>query len=273
MEHDDKTMALAKHLKVDPALITNEYGDYFNINQRTVKQGMTPEEYKKLAEDFRAVLDDECIELVTNAMLNPLKEIRWKKPFEKKGKIEKQDVVDSLQDFTYEFVSMFLDGMSEPAEKRVKQLKRLNAGEWKPPVKETPLDIYTRLKKEHLYVSNVLYHLVKDSVSHYSNTNYSESLRRAWLGQPVSDTRKDVTVDDGEYRVLLDDEADEAVEEYLDDMFEQIVDVPSHLTKYVDKQKWIDDQSGYRGESLNGYDGTEAEEEFEGTTYYIYRNN
>jgi hypothetical protein len=51
------------------------------------------------------------------------------------------------------------------------------------------------------------------------------------------------------------------------------VEVPSHLQNYVDKDKWIDDNSGNRGENLNGYDGNEEEVEFEGTTYYIYRNN
>lgn len=265
MEYDDKTLALAKHLKIDPALITNDYGDYFTINGRTIKNGKTPEQFKKLADDFRALLSEEMQELVTDAIVNPTKIIVTDMSGDK--------VETEITEYAYSEVSKFLEPMKERAAKRMEQLKRINAGEWKPPIKETAEDIYARLEKDNLYVVNVLYHLIKDRGDRYNDGAYSDSLRRGWLGQPISDTRKDRQVDDGEYRVLTDDEADDAVRESLDDLFDQIVEVPAHLTEYVDKEKWIDDNSGDRGETLNGYDGTEEEVEFEGTTYYLYRNN
>lgn len=278
MEYDDKTLALAKYLKCDPALIENNYGDYFTVNGRTIKDGKTPEQFKKLADDFRALLSEEMQELVTDAIVNPTKKVKVQvKSVEKRAglnnvvKTEEKEV--ELCEHAYSEVSKFLEPMKEKAAKRVEQLKRIHAGEWKPPIKETPEDIYARLEKDNLYVVNILYHLIKDRGDRYNNGEYSDSLRRGWLGQPISDTRKDRTVDDGEYRVLTDDEADDAVRESLDDLFDQIVEVPAHLTEYVDKEKWIDDNSGDRGETLNGYDGTEEEVEFEGTTYYLYRNN
>jgi hypothetical protein len=248
MEYDDKTMALAKFLEVDPALIENDYGDYYTVNARQVKRGKTPEQYKKVAEDFRFLLNEEMQELITDAIVNP-------------HPPEKLDEV-------YSTVSKYLEPIGERAVKRAEQMARLSYK----PAKETVEDVYNRLKQDNLYVVNVLYYLVKADKSDY-NTDHMVSLRRAWLGQPVSDTRKDEIAMDGEYRVLTDDEADDAEREYLDDLFDQIVEVPSHLQNYVDKDKWIDDNSGNRGENLNGYDGNEEEVEFEGTTYYIYRNN
>lgn len=248
MDFDDKTLALAKFLKVDPALIENDYGDYYTVNARKVKRGKTPEQYKKLADDFRSLLDEEHQEMITDVLVNPY-------PPEKKDEV-------------YDKVSAYLEPIGERAAKRAIQLERMSFK----PAKETVEDVYNRLKEDNLYVVNPLYYLVKGDASDY-NEAHIVSLRRAWLGQPVSDTRTDSTEMDGEYRVLTDDEADEAEREYLDDLFDQIVEVPDHLRDYIDKDKWIEDNSGERGQNLNGYDGGEEEVEFEGTTYYIYRNN
>lgn len=275
MEHDDKTLALAKFLKVDPALISNDYGEYYSVNSRTVKEGRTPEDYKKLAEDFRTLLSEEHQEMVTDAILHPHKKvtIKEKRLNPDTHKVDETEKTVDLHDHAYSVISEVLDAMKEPAEKRVKQLERLNAGTWKPPLKETPLDIYTRLSKEHFYVVNVLYHLVKGEDNY--NQKYVHSLKRAWLGQPVSDTREDRQVDDGEYLVLTDSEADDWEEEGLRNLFQEMTweHRNSFISKYLDEDGFVEDNAGNRGENINGYDGTEDEIEFEGTTYYIYRNN
>lgn len=292
MEFDDKTLALAKHLKCDPALIENNYSDYYTVNGRTVKEGRTPEQYKQLAEDFRTLLTEEDQQLVTEAIVNPNQKIKIKIPKTKKQLMEiamqypnpkdlkrleaekPEEKEYLLTEFVYNRINSSLEAMREPAQKRVEQLERLNAGTWKPPIKEQPLDIYTRLSKEHLYVSNILYYLVKAKAGQYSNNDHMTSLRRAWLGQPVSDTRRDQQVDDGEYLVLTDSEADDWEEECLRQLFQDMTHgVEGFVRDYLDEYKFVDDKSGNRGENINSYDGTEEEVEFEGTTYYIYRNN
>lgn len=278
MDFDDKTMALAKFLKIDPALISNDYGDYYTVNGRTIKEGRTPEGYQKLAADFKFILKPEQVEMITDAMLNPGKtiKIKEKRLNPETHKDEEVEKTVSLVDHVYSTINEALEEMKEPAEKRVEQLARLNAGEWKPPLKETPLDTFARLRREHLHVSNILYYLVKAEADRYNNDDHMTSLRRAWLGQPVSDTRKDRTVDDGEYLVLTDSEADDWEEEGLRQLFDDMVPREvrdSFVGNYLDVEKFVEDNSGNRGENINGYDGTEEEVEFEGTTYYIYRNN
>lgn len=264
MEYDDKTMALAKHLEVDPALIENGYSDYFTVNERIVKRGKTPEQFQQVADDFRSLLNDEMRDTVTEAILNGCKKVKVKVDDEEKEKL--------LSDIAYTKVSEYLEPMAEKAEKRKEQLARLDMQTWKPPIKETPEDIYNRLKQDNMYVVNVLYHLVKPDDNY--NQSYCDSLRRAWLGQPVSDTRTDETTYDGEYLVLTDDEADAWEEEGLRSLFSDMTgDVQGFISNYLDVDKFVEDHSGNRGENINGYDGNEEEVEFEGTTYYIYRNN
>ena len=45
------------------------------------------------------------------------------------------------------------------------------------------------------------------------------------------------------------------------------------LLQYVDKDKWIDDLCGDRGNHLSGYDGVEYGEKVNDTWYYLYRQN
>lgn len=265
MEYDDKTMALAKLLEVDPALIANNYSDYFTVNERTVKEGKTPEQFKKLAEDFKSLLSEEMQSLVTEAIINPFQKVTVGEGEDKKEVL--------LPDLAYEKVSASLEPMKEKADKRAEQLARLDMKTWKPPIKETPEDIYNRLKQDSLYIDNILYHLVKNNDNY--NKDYCDSLRRAWLGQPVNDTRKDTTKSDGEYLVLTDSEADDWEEEGLRSLFNDMTgDIKdSFISQYLDEDRFVEDHSGNRGENINGYDGNEEEVEFEGTTYYVYRNN
>ena len=56
MEYENKVLALAKHLDVNPALISESY-NYYSVNERVVKRGKSPEQIKETAEDFRTILD------------------------------------------------------------------------------------------------------------------------------------------------------------------------------------------------------------------------
>lgn len=77
------------------------------------------------------------------------------------------------------------------------------------------------------------------------------------------------------YRVLTDDEATEAVREYLEDSIDEYLPrefTKSHLFQYFDVEKFVSDNEDERGSHLAGYDGVENEETVNGTTYYIYKN-
>ena len=77
-----------------------------------------------------------------------------------------------------------------------------------------------------------------------------------------------------EYQVLTNDEADEEWERNLDSYIDECLEIPDHVKPYFDEDKWKDDaRIDGRGHSINHYDGTEEEEEVNGTTYYIYRRN
>ena len=63
-----------------------------------------------------------------------------------------------------------------------------------------------------MYVENVLYHLLK------SDSDYAIQLQKAWIGAPVDDIREDTTINDGEYLVMTDSEADQWEQDGLESM-------------------------------------------------------
>ena len=81
-------------------------------------------------------------------------------------------------------------------------------------------------------------------------------------------------VNNEEYAVLTDEEANHEWEENLNNYIEDCLEIPENLRPYFDEDKWKDDaKMDGRGHSLNHYDGTEEEETVNGTTYFIYRRN
>ncbi len=83
-------------------------------------------------------------------------------------------------------------------------------------------------------------------------------------------------IDDEDYWVLTDEEANEKVElevEYL--LEEALSEVPSYLYRYFDSDQYIEDQaSNNRGHLLNTYNGSEDSITLDnGSVYYIYRRN
>ena len=79
-----------------------------------------------------------------------------------------------------------------------------------------------------------------------------------------------------DWLVCTDSEADyewdRALDNYLDDCV--LPDLPKTLQHYFDKESWKSDaRMDGRGHSLSSYDGYEQEQEVNGTTYYLYRQN
>ena len=92
----------------------------------------------------------------------------------------------------------------------------------------------------------------------------------------VEDCGYDYEADGASYRVLTDDEADEAFDEALDSVLDDCIlpDLDEVLQRYFDRDAWKRDASyDGRGHHLNHYDGCEDEVTVNGVDYYIYRTN
>ena len=88
-----------------------------------------------------------------------------------------------------------------------------------------------------------------------------------------SDAEK--AIDDQDWLVLTDDEADSFVSEYAESYAEDALqEIPEHLQRYFDSELFISDTlSEGRGHLLAYYDGYEREQTISRTTYYLYRRN
>ena len=75
------------------------------------------------------------------------------------------------------------------------------------------------------------------------------------------------------YRVYTDREANDALDQALDEYCEEHIlsQIPSSLHQYFDDEEWKDDNSSDRGHYLGQCDGDEHEETINGSTYYIYK--
>lgn len=92
----------------------------------------------------------------------------------------------------------------------------------------------------------------------------------------VEDCGYDYEADGASYRVLTEDEADEALDEALDSVLDDCIlpDLDEALQCYFDRDAWKRDASyDGRGHHLNHYDGCEDEVTVNGVDYYIYRTN
>lgn len=79
-----------------------------------------------------------------------------------------------------------------------------------------------------------------------------------------------------EYNVYTDSEADTAWDEQADNYIEEVIlpEIPEPYKNYFDEDSWKSDvATNGRGSLLAHYDGTEEEIEYNGTWYYIYRQN
>jgi len=84
------------------------------------------------------------------------------------------------------------------------------------------------------------------------------------------------SIDDGNYSVLTNDEANIAWTESIDNCIDECVlpDLPETAQHYFDRDAFTEDAKiDGRGHSLSGFDGSGYEQTINDTTYYIYRNN
>ena len=82
--------------------------------------------------------------------------------------------------------------------------------------------------------------------------------------------------DNSDWLVCTDSEADDKWEQELDNYIEECIypELSGTLRNYFDEDKWkTDARYDGRGHSLAKYDGHECEQEIEGTTYYLYKQN
>lgn len=153
---------------------------------------------------------------------------------------------------------------------------------------------YKEIKEKTLYVENVLYHLLSGE-----DRDFVRNYQKAFLNEPVEDNREWAEVDDGEYLVLTDGEADEATREYIEgsvwafnswfvaghtDVSRKTIEHIQQLCEGANEPllELIDDFGDFvedaidadgRGHFLSHYDGEEMEIETDGETLYIYRTN
>jgi hypothetical protein len=83
-------------------------------------------------------------------------------------------------------------------------------------------------------------------------------------------------IEDGDYLVYTDDEADEAqiesIQNYINDCI--LPELPEMYQQYFDSDRFIEDAKyDGRGHTLSSYDGQENEENVNETDFYIYRIN
>lgn len=123
-----------------------------------------------------------------------------------------------------------------------------------------------------------------DSYVDEEGTEEEQEEQRAEAIQEITDELDQITNDYGttysyysqEYDVMTDEEADDRWEEELDRYIDDCImpEIPSELQNYFDRDKWKDDAKyDGRGHDISRYDGEEYEEDVNGTTYYIYRQN
>ncbi len=118
---------------------------------------------------------------------------------------------------------------------------------------------------------NTLWWVTESMFPRYSN--HSERVlrnyNRAYFNQPIVDDRESYWENSGEYLVLDDYGREEAFENMIDSLIEDVIEIPAGMQNYFDREAFTRDckTDGY-GHHLSGYDGVEHETEF---GYYIYR--
>jgi hypothetical protein len=97
-----------------------------------------------------------------------------------------------------------------------------------------------------------------------------------WVEDEYDD--KEVDVEDydeyGDWKVYTDSEADDAWDESLENYIDECLEIPQSMRNYFDRESWKSDaRMDGRGHCLSGHNGHEEEQQVNGTTYYLYRQN
>lgn len=98
-----------------------------------------------------------------------------------------------------------------------------------------------------------------------------------WLSIDDNGTEVDVEEYDersSDWLVYTDSEADDAWDESLENYIDDCLEIPASMRNYFDRESWKSDaRMDGRGHCLSGYNGHEEEQQVNGTTYYLYRQN
>lgn len=235
-KESNKAKAIIKHLGLSVGLFIRENHEYFTINPKMVLEGSPPEHYKDTIENIKKILTPEEIKQISNY-------IRRKK----------ED--DKVKDKIYHSIT-----------------KRTDKFYWRGNIKKSLSEEITTIldffKKDFHGVNNTIYHLLSKD-----KDDYIRCYKLAWLDKPIPNIQTWRETHDGEYMVLTDSEADERVEDYLDeDQWKQAVECGNTTEGFYEWCKTVISHDG-RGSLLGGYDGCEDDQEIDGEDYYIYRTN
>ena len=98
-----------------------------------------------------------------------------------------------------------------------------------------------------------------------------DDLKSIALMMHTGEVYEDLSTDN--YKVLTDDEADDAIYQYAQNYYNDIIEpeIPEYLRRYFDEDLWISDYIAdvYRGNALSS-DGHEHEYRLLGQFFYIY---
>ena len=111
-----------------------------------------------------------------------------------------------------------------------------------------------------------------DWLDGFTKDLYNDDLKSIALMMHTGEIYEDLSADD--YKVLTDDEADDAIKQYAQNYYDDIIEseIPQYLRRYFDEDLWISDyiEDVYRGEALSA-DGSEHEYRLLGQIFYIYQ--
>jgi len=259
IEYDDdqlRSLVLAKHLEVDPdEIVQCRYDENsFEVSPRMRRLGTGPKEVKASA----ALLHSALNEIGLSAMQN------------------RQDLLM--------LGCTMMNGMLHDPEYTKDRLDKLNHGVFATIEASLAHDCLLREFKTNPVtaellnigthdLSNTLFHIIQGPEE--ERWAGVQPLIDAFNGKEIEDWRKPQHVDDGQYLVLTDSEADTRAEEYYDSYIDDALDVPPMMENYFDRERWVSDcmLSDGRASALATYDSEETEVLIDREWYYIYRTN
>lgn len=265
MEDVERIQALAQFLKIEASDIRNDGGDYFTVSPRKKKQGDSPEQIAAAVAATQVILskkEEETVSAYIDAVRlaaelgDTPKERKQKEKIRKSGK----RIYDKLA-----------PKIAEAQDIHRRELDRISGSDQAAATKreaiKSPLDSWGHWQ-------NLLYRIT-DHIDP-ENREITQQLRASWKGESIEDKRETIEVDNGQYRVLIDEEADEEGASQLDEYIEEVIlpEIPEYLQNYFDAERWKNDaEYDGRAHNIATYDGEENSETVNGTEYYIYRTN
>lgn len=248
-DEPERAEALIKNLSLDIGdTLQEDGGENYTINPRMVLEGDNQEKYKREIEEVKIILTE-----------------KEKKAISLYYKEKKED--KKTRDKLYYGITKRVEKIFNWDDENKKHIPKKNS--------KRSLEICKSLSWIHNNnnlsgFNNIIYHILSKE-----NGDWVNCYKCAWFNKSIPNIQEWRKVNDGEYRVLTDSEADYKARDYLEDdeyLWKQAVESGNTTEGFND---WIDSVLNMdgRGSILGGYDGCEESEEINGTDYYIYRTN